>query len=460
MEHKIYINEKRKCIHDDTGIEQVKFLHGTICAMIIKKYLPECRISSLRVLNENGAGLIEKLQPAMEWCLQNKNYIVNLSLGSTYFKDKNTIRTLINHYANKGLLMIASTANNGYVTYPASFANTIGVAIDSSEYHSFVDNEHLGIDVLVPVEHELIVGNEKITAQKSNSYAAPYVTSLIGKMYLEMNLQSMKEMKQALHCISDKSIHPLGGCFEPDWISTAVLRIDQSKSSAAYYFSTVDGTTREALKQADTIITDDLGRAEESILNDKHIVYLGHGEINRQNTGRFFWSPDIRLKQVLGSTNGEKLDIPVVLCEIENGIDEMLLLTELKKNFLEDGYNMYTASFMEESVLYDLEYLPEETLEKENRVHFNSFIYWQTYYKQSDGIVFGIHEKYIQKTKQLQTEADLRIKFEVCTKGYHVTILCENLNKWKKMFNIINVGSLKAIYHNIKKLLVRNENEQ
>lgn len=459
LEHKIYIDHDGACISYSTNIELGNFMHGTICAMIIEKYLPHCSMSSVKILNENGMGMIGKLRPALEWCMQHHIRIVNLSLGTTHFKEKEVIRDLINHYANCGLCMIAATANSGYVTYPAYLANSVGVAMDGNEKHYFMDHDHLGIDVLTSMEHKINVGNGKITVQKSNSYAASYITALVGKLFLEKNVFHIEEVKQELRCISEKSdICLLGGYCEPNWISSAVVRSETLKSKAAYYFHTVNEAVREEVEQADTFIIDHLRETEDLNLNHKNIIYMGNKQIEKMGTGKFFWSPYIRFKQILNCKGKEKLDIPVILCEFDDSVDEMLLLTELREKFSKDDYNMYTASFIVQSVLYDLEYLPVVALDEEHLSHLNSFICLQTHYKQSDGLLLGMQEKHLQKAKQLP-EVDLQISLKACNQEFIVTFFCENKIRWEDSFHIIDSNSIGTIYQNIKKLLVENNHE-
>lgn len=463
LEYKIFITNEGKCVSDDSNMAQVSFMHGTTCAMIIEKYFPECTLSSVKILNEDGTGLLSKLGPAMEWCLQHQIKIINLSLGSAHFKDKGLIRTLINQYSVQGLLVIAATSNNGHVSYPASLSNVIGVAIDGNEYNNFADNRHLGIDVLTPAEHELLIGSEKMAVQKSNSYAAPYITALAGKLSFEMASLNVCEIKRALQSAAKyHGIHLLPGYYEPDWIHTALVRTAGPGSSAEYYFNTADETVPEGTSRIDTVIIDDLSEIKECDFHDKNIVYLGNEKLKRPLTDRFFWSSQNRLEQILNDTDDEnesELNIPIILCEWEEDIDEMFLLSELKRSFYRDGYHIYAVSFHAESVLYDLEYIPEEVLEKEYESTFNRFIYWQTYYKQNDALLFGLHHKLKQKTAQLQDRADLRITFDRWKTNFRVSFLCEGIVAGNILFEKMNSPSIQMIFQKIKEIMAEDEDE-
>ena len=102
-------------------------------------------------------------------------------------QNKGIIRQLVNQYANKGLSIIAATANSGYTAFPASFSNVIGVKAKDTFN---IDAEGLrdkGVDFAAPSEHKIWFGGNDITLQKSNSYAAPYVTAMAGRLMMEQS---------------------------------------------------------------------------------------------------------------------------------------------------------------------------------------------------------------------------------------------------------------------------------
>lgn len=411
LEHRIAITPEGRVKPDEGDRGEVHFLHGTTCAMIVEKYFPECLLSSVKVLKEDGTGLLTTLRPALEWCLSNEIFLVNLSLGSTHFKDKAVMRALINEYAVKGMLMIAATANSGYLSYPASFSNVIGVAVDSNEYKSFTGNLHLGIDVLVPARQELFMKGETILLQKSNSYAAPYVTALAGKLCLERGIRRVGEIRQGLELAAKEyGIDFLSGSLPPDWICRGQVKRAGAQSKEAFFFHRAEEKSR-----IDTVITDHLGEAEKGAEEDKNIIYLGKESIVPPKINRFFWSPQVRLKSILDSGKDKKRaesPLPVILCEWEEELDEMYLLGELRRSFYREGYHVYAVSFSAESVLYDLEYIPEEMLNQENKDAFEGFMERETFYRQSDALLLGLPPALAKRGTGLRDMADLQLLFQ------------------------------------------------
>ena len=271
---KVYVNEKKECVYDEADMSRVRFAHGTICAAIIQKYLANSEIYSIRLLNEDGSGLIEHLKPALDWCIEKGIYLVNLSLGTTHFRDKSLIRTLVNHYVSKGMCIVAATSNSGYESYPASFSNIIGVATHSSFFSDSLKRLFLGINILGESEHTLRLYGVASVTQKCNSYAAPFVTAYIGMFFMEQGFQNITKLykrfskKETMITISEK--------VEPDWICCAVIKANIKKSKADYYFDVVG---IEEINRADTLIIDNLSDLELATQYRKNVVYVGSEKI-------------------------------------------------------------------------------------------------------------------------------------------------------------------------------------
>ncbi len=425
---KVYVNEKKECVYDDADMREVSFAHGTICAAIIQRYFPCSEIYSIRLLNEKGNGLIEHLKPALDWCIENGIYLINLSLGTTHFRDKSLTRSLMNHYVSRGMCIVAATSNSGYESYPASFSNIVGVAARSPFFENALETAFLGIDVLAESEHALTLGGVASVTQKSNSYATPFVTAYIGMLLMERRFRGVVELRNALKTNKEKTLIALSEKIEPDWICYAIIKADIKKSKAAFYFNVVG---MEDLEQADTLIIDNLSDLEQAIQYKKNIVYVGSERIKEKFNDSFFWCPSKRvlfIDSCIG--NEQKLDIPVIVCEVSYNIDVALLLTELKKCFAEQEYNIYTAGLDLEYVLYGLEYIPEECLNKVNKV--KEFIYWQTFYKQSDGVLFcALGEKH-SFIEQIFNEIDVIVGIDnIDNEYYFAEIKSDNINTLK-----------------------------
>lgn len=409
-----------KCINfcNDKEDKNVQSLHGTIVSLIIMKYLQRCNIISISILNNNGMGSVDLLENALEWCLENGVSIVNLSFGTTCFLDKMKIQRCINYYANKGLCLVAAVANNGFVTYPASFSNVIGVA-NSESVKQNIDKQNLGIDVHVKSKHEILVDNKKIITKISNSYATPYITAFIGSIKPEKKEWNVCEAKKAINKKYKQNEHTILNCPLPDWISYAVLIEVEKKSNEDYYFECSD------FEHADTVIVKNIDLLMNCREAGKHLVYLGEEKVMDVQMDKFFWCKQNRIKQIIECRKmKEELEIPVVLLESENEIDEIRLLLLLQNTFQTDGYNMYPVSLLIDSVLYGLEYIPEEVLSDTDQLH--NFLYWQIYYKKSDILVIAANNKF--RLKKYIKNIDLLVNVSHCYEN--IELIYNNIKQY------------------------------
>lgn len=419
---KVYINEKKECVYDEADMSEVSFAHGTICAAIIQKYLTNSEIYSIRLLNENGRGLIEHLKPALDWCAEKGIYLVNLSLGTTHFRDKSLIRTLVNHFVSKGMCIVAATSNSGYESYPASFSNIIGVATHSPFFSDPLKKLFLGINMLGESEHTLKLYGVASVTQKSNSYAAPFVTAYIGMLLMEQGFQNITKLYNMFLPQKEPMI-TISQNVEPDWICCAVIKANIKKSKADYYFDTVG---IEEINRADTLIIDNLSDLELATQYRKNVVYVGSEKIKETLDDCFYWCPNKRVQFIDRCTGSEqRLDIPIIVCEVSEKIDVAFLLTEFKKDFAEREYNIYTAGLEPEHVLYGLEYVPEQCLSKVKMV--KEFIYWQTFYMQSDGVLFCISDGKHGLINPLFSDIDVIVRIENINNIYLAEIQIEDM---------------------------------
>lgn len=348
---------------------------------------------------------------------------------------------MVNQYANKGLIIIAATANSGYTAFPASFSNVIGVKAKDTFN---IDAEGLrdkGVDFAAPSEHKIWFGGNDITLQKSNSYAAPYVTAMAGRLMMEQSwINNVWQIKKHLYQkFRGKCVQYIPDWIEKGWIAGKVL-----KSKEEVYFEVA------AKEEADTVILYDKNEFNE--YREKHIVYLGNEIAEQPDTQCFFWSRRNRKEQILCSRiKKENINIPVILLKSGKEQDQIWWLTELRKSFEAEGYNAYAISTEQESVLYDLEYIPFAVDENiSNKI--GDFLYWQTYYNQSDLIICGIQEK-----ESIGVEADIFVRIENGKKQTGIQLYCDKIKKAQMCFGTLGEQQIKEVYDCLLTILTEDE---
>ena len=453
IQAQIVIDENNRCIEDKNEIQITDFQHGTFCALIVEKYNSHCILNSVRILDRNGKGGIEKIEPALEWCYQHNIRVVNLSFGTTNFNECEKLKKLVNKYAYNGMIIVAATANSGFVSYPASFTNVIGVATIGSPLSYSKDYMQMGIDTVVPSEHMVKMFNEEIRTSLSNSYAAPYVCALIEN---RLNIDKALDIKKLKEYAREQSrTEMVGGVYEPDWVYRAYVTGRKKTSRADYYFETVSGEFNEIREEVDTVIACTVADLESLDAKNKNVIYLGKEDIYNIDVQGFFWSRETRQQQILNNHyQGNSLEVPVVVLAIETAIDSFYILTELKRAFACDGYNAYTIEMEPECVLYGLEYMPEPVADYEA---WKTFIESQVFYKQSDLVIWCVPLD--DKEKFLKVYPDCDVEIILCNEGENILakFSFENEKIKKRISRLLDREEIEEIYHIIETKLTEDE---
>jgi len=453
IQAQIVIDENNRCIEDKNEIQITDFQHGTFCALIVEKYNSHCILNSVRILDRNGKGGIEKIEPALEWSYQHNIRVVNLSFGTTNFNECEKLKKLVNKYAYNGMIIVAATANSGFVSYPASFTNVIGVATTGSPLSYSKDYMQMGIDTVVPSEHMVKMFDEEIRTSLSNSYAAPYVCALIAN---RLNIDKALDIKKLKEYAREQShTEMVGGVYEPDWVYRAYVTGRNKTSRADYYFETVSGEFNEIREEVDTVIACSVADLESLDAKNKNVIYLGKEDIYNIDVRGFFWSRETRQQQILNNHyQGNSLEVPVVVLAIEAAIDSFYILTELKRAFACDGYNAYTIEMEPECVLYGLEYMPEPVADYEA---WKTFIESQVFYKQSDLVIWCVPLD--DKEKFLKVYPDCDVEIILCNEGENILakFSFENEKIEKKISRLLDREEIEEIYHIIETKLTEDE---
>lgn len=171
---------------DDNG-------HGTHVAGIIAAdsgsgrvagMAPGVSLYAVKALGADGKGTLQDVVEGLDWAIQNKMNIINLSLGGD--TDSQLLHDMVDKAANQGILVVASAGNSGSadnvdqdtVNYPARYDSVIAVAaIDQNLEHAAFSSAGPEVDIAAPgVEITSTYLNNQFATGSGTSQAAPHVT--------------------------------------------------------------------------------------------------------------------------------------------------------------------------------------------------------------------------------------------------------------------------------------------
>jgi subtilisin len=139
---------------DDNG--HGTHIAGTIAAASsnsgITGVAPQAVIHPVKSFDKSGSAFVSDIIAGMEWCVQNKIPIINMSFGMKRYSK--SLEDTVRNVARSGISIIASSGNDGFrnkVDYPAGFRQTISVgAVNERNKIAPFSNRGKLIDIYAP----------------------------------------------------------------------------------------------------------------------------------------------------------------------------------------------------------------------------------------------------------------------------------------------------------------------
>ena len=166
--------------------------HGTHCAGVIAAEAngdgivgtaPEAHLYAVKALDNKGQGYMSNVIAGIEWSVKNNMNIVSMSIGST--QDSTALREACDKAYDAGLLLVASSGNNGNadgtddtVTYPGRYASVIAIAAtDSGNKRASFSGTGPAVEFAAPgVGIYSTYLDNAYTTKSGTSMACPHVT--------------------------------------------------------------------------------------------------------------------------------------------------------------------------------------------------------------------------------------------------------------------------------------------
>ena len=99
--------------------------HGTAVTAVIREQAPEAEIFAVKIFHDRLATRIEPLIAALDWCVQNRVQVVNLSLGTNNPAHEPALRAAVGRLAAAGVRLVAA-----HEWLPGTIPGVLPVALD------------------------------------------------------------------------------------------------------------------------------------------------------------------------------------------------------------------------------------------------------------------------------------------------------------------------------------------
>lgn len=170
--------------------------HGTEIIKVLLKEAPDIKILSVRTLQADNRCMLSAIIHALEFCIEQKVDVINLSLGSCGSTSSRLkeLQQVCERAIQRGIVIFAADNNiSGKKSYPANFENVIGVVAPENQkefckvsYKSrvieFSDNY-----VYVPDKMRCII-------RRGNSYLCPFLAGLFCRFVNGNDAEDMRSI--------------------------------------------------------------------------------------------------------------------------------------------------------------------------------------------------------------------------------------------------------------------------
>ncbi len=159
--------------------------HGTACAGIIHALAPAADLVSIRVLGPDNKGKGRAFAHALDWVVEHRIPVANLSLSSRSEALFGTFHDLVDQAYFANCLLVCSASNvPGQESYPSLFSSVVSVAAhDIPDPTTYFYNPRPPVEfgawgVAVPVAWSR--GGSIVAT--GNSFAAPHISGLLARL--------------------------------------------------------------------------------------------------------------------------------------------------------------------------------------------------------------------------------------------------------------------------------------
>lgn len=182
--------------------------HGTACAGIITTVAPEVQIHSIKVLGSTGLGDGQAFLAGLEYAINKRCRVINLSLGTTKPQFFAPLHDLLDRAYLAGCIVVAAANNLPQPSFPSVFSSSLISVVKSTETDPLNFGFRFGevIELTAPGVNVRTAwpsgGYRNLTG---NSFACPHISGVIALLLETHPELTPFQVKSALYAIARRN---------------------------------------------------------------------------------------------------------------------------------------------------------------------------------------------------------------------------------------------------------------
>lgn len=212
------------------------FGHGTACAGIVSKHVPEASLIIIKIFDNEGVVNEKALFSALKYCIINDVNIINISLGIQTATPPVKLKQLCDEAHENEIIIVAAEHNKRIESYPAYYPEVFGVAagnIKKSNQYGLVANS--------PIKYVAKGGLQRVMWKNGGynivsgtSYSCAHLTGIIGRAMIDSGISKYDEIKFFLDNSASLEASPIYGR-KPDATSASLNVVDSTILENLHY---------------------------------------------------------------------------------------------------------------------------------------------------------------------------------------------------------------------------------
>ena len=104
--------------------------HGTAVTAVIREKAPDAAIFAVKIFHDSLATRIQPLLRAIDWSVENRMHVINLSLGTSNQEHEPALLAALDRTRARGILLVAAFEDSGVRWLPGALPGAVPVTLD------------------------------------------------------------------------------------------------------------------------------------------------------------------------------------------------------------------------------------------------------------------------------------------------------------------------------------------